>query len=175
MQPPIHDTLRLMVRGLDGSLTEAGDGQRVASDLDTAWVDVRQMLRHKDSYPSGFRLDKHPGDYTLTRFHEGSWSYITRFYARDGTWKGDYASLTTPIAIFSDQLRLMDLQVSVRHGPRHPLELTGLETLRSLQQKGVISALLVQKVQEETTALLQQFAQQGASLPLPQEAKPQTE
>ena len=78
-----------------------------------------------ESYPPDLHLDKQPGDYSVTRFQEGSWSYVTRFYGRDGTWKGDYASVTTPIAIFSDQLHLVNLHVTGKYSPSQPPETDG--------------------------------------------------
>ena len=157
MQLPIHNQLRFLVRDLDGRVAEAGEGQRLAYDLDAGWVDVRETLSRQDSYPPDLPLDKQPGDYAITRFQEGSWSYITRFYGRDGTWKGDYASLTTPIAIFSDQLHLVNLHVKGKYSPLQPPTLTGFEALQDLQRQRVVSAALVQKVQAEGEALLQQW------------------
>jgi len=157
MQLPIHNQLRFLVRDLDGRVAEAGEGQRLAYDLDAGWVDVRETLSRQDSYPPDLPLDQQPGDYAITRFQEGSWSYITRFYGRDGTWKGDYASLTTPIAIFSDQLHLVNLHVKGKYSPLQPPTLTGFEALQDLQRQRVVSAALVQKVQAEGEALLQQW------------------
>jgi hypothetical protein len=88
---------------------------------------------------------------------EGSWSYITRFYGRDGTWKGDYASITMPIAIFSNQLHLVNLRVTGKYSPSQPPVLTGLEALQDLQRQRVISAALVHKVQSEGDALLEHW------------------
>lgn len=162
MQLPIHHTLRFVVRNLDGSVTETGEGQRLAYDLEAGWVEVRETLQRKDSYPPDLRLDKQPGDYTVTRFQEGQWSYVTRFYGRDGTWKADYASLTTPIAIFRDQLHLSNLRVTVKHSPLQPPEMTGLEALQDLQRQRCVSAALVQKVREEAEALLRYWSAAAA-------------
>ena len=121
MQSPLRDTLRVRMHGLRDSNATHYEGKRVAYDLDGGWVEVRQELRSKDSYPEGLRLDKRPGDYVVTRFQEGSWHYVTRFYGRQGAWKADYAGITTPTAIFSDQVYLVDLApVSVRV-PSKPL------------------------------------------------------
>jgi len=168
MQLPIHNQLRFLVRDLDGRVTEAGEGQRLAYDLDAGWVDVRETLPHPESYPPDLQLDKQPGDYSVTRFQEGSWSYITRFYGRDGTWKGDYASVTTPIAIFSDQLHLVNLHVTGQYSPLQPPALTGLEALQDLQRQRVVSAALVHRVQAEGEAVLEQWRAAAA----PQEGAP---
>src|SRR5262249_143073 len=162
MQLPIHNQLRFLVRDLDGRVAEAGEGQRVAYDLDAGWVDVRETLGRPESYPPDLQLEQQPGDYSVTRFQEGSWSYITRFYGRDGAWKGDYASITMPIAIFSDQLHLVNLHVTGKYSPSQPPMLTGLEALQDLQRQQVVSAALVHKVQAEGDALLQHWGAAAA-------------
>ena len=162
MQSPLRDALRVRMRGLrDGTATQY-EGQRVAYDLDAGWVEVRQELRNRDSYPAGLRLDKRPGDYTVTRFQEGSWHYVTRFYGRQGAWKADYAGIATPTAIFSDQLHLVDLGVSVCHSPEQAAELIGIESLQEQQKQGLVGAALVNKAQEEGAALLLQLQQTDA-------------
>jgi hypothetical protein len=162
MQQPIQNRIRILVRDLQGNLREHATAQRVAYDLHAGWVEVRQMLRHKGAYPPDLHLDKHHGDYTVTRFQEGSWCYTTHFYSRKGTWKGAYASLTTPLAIFADQLHSVDLHVAVMHGPKHKPELRGLESLQKKQEEGLITAALVHKVREEAEELLRQFRQEEA-------------
>jgi hypothetical protein len=123
---------------------------------------VRETLGRPESYPPDLQLEPHPGDYSVTRFQEGSWSYITHFYGRDGTWKGDYASVTMPIAIFSDQLHLVNLHVTGKYSLSQPPALTGIEALHNLQQQRVVSARLVSQVQAEGAALLQQWHAEAA-------------
>jgi probable ribonuclease FAU-1 len=161
MQQPIQHRLRVLVRTVQGALQEREVGEQVAYDIDGGWVDLRQNVPHKEAYPSALRIEKQPGDYTVTRFQEGSWHYTTRFYGRQGTWKGDYAAITTPVAIFSDQIHLIDLPVAVWRSAKHSPELTGLRTLPQLQQQGLITAALVQRMQAEGEAVLQQFQQAG--------------
>src|SRR5215468_3466057 len=163
MQLPIHSQLRFLVRDLAGSSAEAGEGQRLAYDLEAGWVDVREAIPHPEDYPPDLHLDRQPGDYAVTRFQEGQWNYVTRFYGRDGMWKADYASITTPIAIFSDQLHLSNMRVTVKHSPIQPPVMTGLEALQDLQRQRVVSTDLVQKVQAEGEALLRQWSAAGAA------------
>ena len=162
MQSPLRDTLHVRMRDLRESAATQYEGQRVAYDLDAGWVDIRQELRNRDSYPAGLRLDKRPGDYAVTRFQEGGWHYVTRFYDRQGAWKADYAGIATPTAIFSDQLHLVDLGVSVCRSPEQPAELIGIESLQEQQKQGLVGAGLVSRVQEEGATLLQQLRQQGS-------------
>ena len=162
MQSPLRDALRVRMHALGNSRATNYEGQRVAYDLDAGWVEVRQELRSKDSYPDGLRLDKRPGDYVVTRFQEGSWHYVTRFYGRQGAWKADYAGIATPTAIFSDQLHLVDLGASVCRSPEQAAELIGMDAVKEQQQQGLVGGALVSRVQEEGAALLEQLRQEGA-------------
>jgi hypothetical protein len=159
MQAPIQPSLRLLLRAPTGQLIDQGEVQRVAYDVDAGWVEVRRTIRHKEDYPRGLRLTRQRGDYTVTRFQEGSWTYLTRFYAQNQVWQGDYAGMTTPIAIFSDHIHLVDLHVAVVRSREQTPQLVGLDALRSLQEQDIVSTALVQKVQEEGEALLAQFTQ----------------
>jgi hypothetical protein len=165
MQAPIQPSLRLLLRAPTGQLIDQGEVQRVAYDVDAGWVEVRRPLRHKEDYPRGLRLTRQRGDYTVTRFQEGNWSYVTRFYDQNQVWQGDYAGMTTPIAIFSDHIHLVDLQVAVVRSREHPPQLVGLDALRSLQEQDMVSATLVQKVQDEGEALLAQLTQEALPSP----------
>ena len=163
MESPLRDTLRVRMGGLRESAATQYEEQRVAYDLDAGWVEVRQELRNKDSYPAGLRLDKRPGDYTVTRFQEGSWHYVTRFYGRQGAWKAGYAGIATPTAIFSDQVHLVDLDVSVCHSPEQPAELIGIESLQEHQKQGLVGVALVSKVREEGAAVLERLRREDRS------------
>ena len=162
MQSPLRDTLRVRMQGLRNGAAAHYEGKRVAYDVDAGWVEVRQELRSKDSYPDGLRLDKRPGDYVVTRFQEGNWHYVTRFYGRQGTWKADYAGIATPTAIFSDQVHLVDLGASVCQSPEQAAELIGIEEVRESQKQGLVGAALVNRVQEEGTALLERLRQEAS-------------
>jgi len=160
MQAPIHNQIRLLVRDLERGVQDHGTTQLVAFDLHAGWVELRQALPHKDAYPPDFPIDKQPGDYTLTRFQEGSWSYTMRFYSRTNDWKGDYACLTTPIAIFADQLHVVNVHVAVWRTPQYAPALIGMETLQRLQQQGVVTAALTAKMQTEGEKVLEEWRQQ---------------
>jgi phosphoketolase len=73
-----------------------------------------------------------------------------------------------PIAIFSDQLHLVNLHVTGKYSPSQAPVLTGIEALQNLQQQRVVSAGLVSKVQAEGAGLLQQWH----AVATPQEGPP---
>lgn len=161
MRPPFTDRLHLVLRRLDGSRTSAGDVVRVSYDIYAGWVEVRQDAAETPLYPPTLPFEQQPGDYSLTRFQEGAWHVTSRCYGRDGAWKGDVSVLTTPVAIFSDHVSLIPLGVQVAYGPQQVPEISGLDVLQSLQQQRLIGSELVQKIQEESQAVLENFRQQA--------------
>lgn len=158
MQPPIQSRLRLIKRQLDGTIQTPIALQRITENLQEGWVEVRHTIPNKDAYPPGLDIDRRRGDYTTMRFEEGSWHYVSRFYDSDAVWKGTYAVLTTPLAIFADELHALDLGVAVTHLPQQTPVCQGMETLRQCQEQGVVSPALVEKVQQEADELLCQLA-----------------
>jgi hypothetical protein len=162
MQQPIASTLHILQRAPNGRLIDQGEAQRLADDIYAGWVEVQQPLRKKGNYPKGLNVNQQPGDYTITRYHEGAWHYVSQFYAQDGSWLADYAGMTTPIAIFSDQIHLFDLQVAVIRTPQQQPEIVGMEALNRLREDNMVTPALVDKVREESEAMAQQWREQVA-------------
>ncbi len=157
MQQPIDPTLHIFQRTPNGRIIDQGEAQRLADDIYASWVEVQRPLRNKGSYPRGLNVDKKPGDYAITRFHEGAWHYVSQFYSQDGAWQADYAGMTTPIAIFSDQIHLFDLQVAVIRGPQQQPEIVGMDALDRLHMEKLVTTALVDKVREESETIAQQW------------------
>lgn len=77
---------------------------------------VRREIRGKGQY-DGLGVPKELGDYALSEFRAGSWKYETRYYTREGQLKGIYANVNTPIEIYSDRVRYVDLELDVVQRP----------------------------------------------------------
>ncbi len=161
MQQPIASTLHILQRTPNGRLIDQGEAQRLGDDIYAGWVEVQRSLRNKGSYPKGLNVNKQTGDYTVTRYHEGAWHYVSQFYAQDGSWLADYAGTTTPIAIFSDHIHLFDLQVAVIRTSQQKTEIIGWEALERLQADKMVTSALVDKVREESEAIAQQWRQEA--------------
>jgi hypothetical protein len=162
MQQPIAPTLHILQRLPNGGVIDQGEAQRLADDIYAGWIDVQRPLRNKGGYPKGLNVSKNPGDYAITRYHEGAWHYVSRFYAQDGSWLADYAGMTSPIAIFSDEIHLFDLQVAVIRTPQQQPEIMGLDALSRLHEEKMAASALVDKVREESEAIAQQWREETA-------------
>lgn len=174
MQYTIQNRLRLRVRDLRGVLHDQGVLEKVADDLRAGWIDVRQPLQGKDAYPRDFRVDKNPGDYAVTHFQEGAWHHHTRFFNRQGDWTGTYISYTTPVAIFADQIHVVDLGVVVTHSTRQEPRIRGLDALERARERGTVSQALLGKIRDEAEAVLQQLRQEQVATPEEPSSPPQS-
>ncbi len=79
-------------------------------------VTVRREIHGKGQY-DGLGVPKELGDYALSEFCAGSWKYETRYYTREGQLKGIYVNVNTPIEIYSDRVRYVDLELDVVQRP----------------------------------------------------------
>lgn len=92
---------------------------------------VRREIKGAGIY-DGLHIPKAPGDYAVTEFRQGAWHYETRYYSRDGLLKGIYVNINTPIEIYADRVRYVDLEIDVVQRPYEPAQIIdapGLERL----------------------------------------------
>lgn len=82
-------------------------------------ISVRREIRGQGIY-DGLEIPKEPGDYAVSELCAGSWKYETRYYTHEGHLKGIYVNVNTPIEIYSDCVRYVDLELDVVQRPGEP-------------------------------------------------------
>ncbi len=85
-------------------------------------ITVRRDIKSPGLY-DGLALPKEPGDYAVTEFRRNTWHYETRYYSCDGRLKGIYININTPIEIYSDRVRYIDLELDVVQRPGEPAQI----------------------------------------------------
>ena len=83
---------------------------------DSQQLTVRREIKSVGVY-DGLNIPKEPGDYAVTEFCRDAWHYETRYYARDGVLKGIYVNINTPIELYGDRVRYVDLEIDVVQRP----------------------------------------------------------
>ncbi len=109
--PQAGDTLRLGHGKPDGRLITLGraDVQQVDAD---GTVTVEREMRAGGEY-DGLGVPKEAGDVAETKLKEGRWWYPTVYRDSEGEKKGTYVNVCTPVEIFPDTARYVDLHVDV--------------------------------------------------------------
>ncbi|WP_324756522.1 DUF402 domain-containing protein [Haloarcula sp. GH36] len=98
----------------DGRLISLGRGDVTAVDADGT-VTVERELSPGGEYDA-LGVPKEAGDIAETTLKEGRWWYPTTYRDSEGTSKGTYVNVCTPVEIFPETARYVDLHVDVvRH------------------------------------------------------------
>jgi len=96
----------------NGEVIILGKGKVTKSDPQRGLIEIKRELRPGGKY-DGLAIPKEPGDYAITEFQEGSWSYKTAYYSKEDKLKGEYYNINTPIEIYPDKVRYVDLEIDV--------------------------------------------------------------
>ncbi len=60
---------------------------------------------------------KEPGDRAVTDARVGDWTYVTRYYSKDGVYKGAHINVNTPLELYPRWIRYVDLEVDICVSP----------------------------------------------------------
>ncbi|MFB6094671.1 MAG: DUF402 domain-containing protein [Halanaeroarchaeum sp.] len=96
----------------DGRGITLGRGTVTAIDHDASRVTVEREMSGGGTYDA-LDVERVAGDVATTRFTEGRWWYPTVYRSADGDRRGTYVNVSTPVEIFPDAVRYVDLHVDV--------------------------------------------------------------
>ena len=94
----------------DGRMIRLGEGEVTAVDEDG--ITVERSMSPGGSY-DGLDVPREAGDVAVTKLTEGRWWYPTTYRGDDGTVKGTYVNVCTPVELFPDAVSYVDLHVDV--------------------------------------------------------------
>lgn len=135
----------------DGQLFSLGSGTV------TEW-DSEGKLTLERSMSAGGSYDalgtpKEDGDTAVTKFREGRWWYPTTYKADDGSTKGTYVNVCTPVELFPETVRYVDLYIDVIRTPEGDVEIVDESELEAAVDDGLVSADLADKAQSVAGAV----------------------
>jgi len=102
----------------------------------------------------GLKVQKEEGDYAITEAEIGGLSFRTRYFSKDGEYKGTYININTPIEIYPTKIRYVDLEVDVCVWPSGEIRRIDHEKLEEAMTCRLISEKLVKIVDEEIEKIM---------------------
>jgi len=96
----------------DGRFLSLGRGEVVEADAEEGEIVVERRMSSSGTYDA-LGVEREEGDVARTRFKEGAWAYPTVYTDEDGETKGTYANVCTPLELFPDAVRYVDLHIDV--------------------------------------------------------------
>ncbi len=98
-------------------------------------------------------VDRQAGDVAVTKFEEGRWWYPTVYRGDDGTRRGTYVNVCTPVELFPNAARYVDLHVDVVKGPDGAVRRVDDDELDAAVAAGHISESLAEKARSVASKL----------------------
>jgi Ribonuclease G/E len=155
--PDVGQTLLIEHIKPDGERIILGRGRVIASDAKQKKIKLEREIRGEGFY-DGLSAVKALGDNALTEFCEGAWEYHTAYYSDKKSLKGIYANVNTPIEIYPDRVRYVDLEIDVTCDPRGTIQVLDQEKIDTALRSGYIGPSLAARAKQTAAHLEAELA-----------------
>jgi len=130
--------------------------------LGKAWIEkfskdelhYSRVFRNEGIY-DGLGTPKEPGDHAVTKAKIGGWHYTTRYFSKDGTYKGALVNLHTPLELYPRWIRYVDLEVDVCFLPDGTVKVVDEEELEEAVINGFVSEKLAAMAKRKLAEILE--------------------
>ncbi|MEM3641481.1 MAG: DUF402 domain-containing protein [Candidatus Bathyarchaeia archaeon] len=120
-------------------------GQATVESLDAEHINYIRTMRNCGFY-DGLGVAKEVGDKAISEAEMSKWFITTRYFSRDGKLKGTYINLNTPVEVYPNAVRYVDLEVDICIQPDGTVKVLDMEKLEKALKNQVISQRLFAKV-----------------------------
>jgi len=149
--PQAGETVRLDHGKPNGDLYTLGDAEIQSVDADGT-VTVEREMSPGGTYDA-LGVDRQAGDVATTKVKEGRWWYPTVYEGTDGTRRGTYVNVCTPVEVFPDAIRYVDLHVDVVKHADGRVERVDDDELDDAVTAGHVSEALAEKARSVAKAV----------------------
>ncbi len=154
--PVAGDRLSLGHGKPDGQLITLGTGEVTEWDGEGTLTLEREMGGSGTYDALGVPIES--GDVAETKLREGRWWYATTYRDSDGTAKGTYVNICTPVELFPDCARYIDLYIDVIRHADGTIETVDDDELEAALEDGLVSTELAAKARRVAEALERAFS-----------------
>jgi len=131
-------------------------GQATIESINNEQIKYSRIMRSNGVY-DGLGVRKEAGDKAISETKTGEWCITTKYFSKDGEWKGTYINLNTPVEVYPKTLRYIDLEVDVCIKPDVTIEVLDTEKLEKALEKGILSKTLGQIIREKVKGIMNQL------------------
>jgi len=133
-----------------GRVIDLGPGEVTGREPD-GQLTVEREMSSRGTYDA-LGTEREPGDTATTKFKEGRWWYPT-VYRGGGTSKGTYVNICTPVEVFPEEVRYVDLHVDVIKRPDGTVERVDDDELSAAVDAGRVPEPLAKKARTVAAAV----------------------
>jgi hypothetical protein len=135
----------------DGRCIVLGRGEVTSCDADGS-VTVEREMSPGGTYDA-LGTERRAGDVAITSFEEGRWWYPTVYRADDGSRRGTYVNVCTPVEVFPETIRYVDLHVDVVKHTDGTVERVDDDELDEAVEAGLVPDELAEKARSVASAV----------------------
>jgi Ribonuclease G/E len=106
---------------------------------------------------------KEPGDQAFTEAKISDWSYTTRYFSKEGTFKGAHVNFHTPLELYPRWVRYVDLEVDICVLPNNTVKILDEDELDKAVAKGLVSQRLATLVTDKVGTVLKNLQNASAA------------
>jgi len=148
--PAVGDEVEIAHGKPAGHCISLGSG--TVTDRDEDSLTLRRELSGGGTY-DGLGVPRKAGDTATTTFREGRWWYPTVYRDSEGSVKGTYVNVCTPVECFPDTVRYVDLHVDVLKHADGRIERVDDDELDAAVEDGAVEEPLAEKARSVASAL----------------------
>jgi hypothetical protein len=100
----------------------------------------------------GLGVERRAGDVATTTVTEGHWWYPTVYRSSEGERRGTYVNVCTPVEVFPEEVRYVDLHVDVVSHSDGTVERVDDDELDAAEAAGLVPAALAEKARTVASA-----------------------
>jgi hypothetical protein len=139
---------------LDGRIFHLGIAEIQTFNQDS--FKYRRWLKKGGVY-NGLGTPKEEDDHAETETKIGGWYLKTKYFSKNGQFKGMYVNLNTPVELYPRKLRYVDLEVDISIRPDGETKVLDEEKLKEMVREGYITQNLAEKVRKKLKNLLKEI------------------
>lgn len=145
--PAVGDRVAVRHGKPDGRCYSLGDAEVTERDPDSGTFTIERTIQSSGSY-DGLGTDRQAGDIASTRIREGRWWYPTTYRSEEGTSRGTYVNIATPVEVYPDAIRYVDLHVDVIQTPDGSVDVVDMDELEDAEERGDLPVSLAKRARE---------------------------
>ena len=146
--PDVGSVIEMEHVKLDGRTFRLGKALIEDFDHKESLIRFSRVFERKGLY-DGLKTRKEPGDRAVTEAKLGEWYFKTKYFSKEGRYKGTYVNLNTPIELYPYRIRYVDLEVDVCAWPDGKVEKLDEEKLDKAATEGIVTQNLVRVVKDK--------------------------
>ena len=133
---------------VDGEVIYLSEGVILETDFDRKTLVLkRSRFRGRTKY-DGLGIEKREGDYAISEIQEGFWYYQHTYFRSDGSLIGRYVNINTPVEVYPDRIRYVDLEIDVVQMPDGQVFVTDEKDLEERFKAGHLGKELMERAKK---------------------------